>query len=149
MVIVRKATLNDKDGVFGLLRQFSSQQRPGALPLNSPKNIDTFCEIINDENKGTIFVAEEDGVLAGVVTLSYPVAIRCGGIYASVEEFIVSGQMRGKGVGSKLLQSAINEAKNRACHEVQVNGPSDLGYPVYIRQNIKDAGKHLILRFKK
>jgi N-acetylglutamate synthase-like GNAT family acetyltransferase len=148
MINIRKATSKDEAGVFGLLQQFPSRQKPGAKPINTPENIRTFHEVIKDESKGTVFVAEEDGVLAGLVTLSYPMAIRCGGKYTCIEEFIVNGQMRGKGVGTKLLQAAINEAKQKDCFEMQVNAPSVLGYPVYVRQNIKDNGKHLILRFK-
>lgn len=148
MINIRKAALKDEASVFNLMAQFPSRQKPGAKPYTLPENIKTFREIIKDGNKGTVFIAEEDGTPLGIVTLSYPVAIRCGGKYTCIEEFIVNEQARGKGVGTQLLQAAIKEAKKNDCHEIQVNAPSELGYPVYLRQNIKDNGKHLILKFK-
>jgi hypothetical protein len=51
-------------------------------------------------------------------------------------------------VGSQLLEAAMNEAKKQSCYEIQVNNPSELGYPLYIRQDIKDAGKHLRKRLR-
>ncbi|UCH43273.1 MAG: GNAT family N-acetyltransferase, partial [Dehalococcoidales bacterium] len=96
--------------------------------------------------KGTVLVAEDDGSLIGLITLSYPTAIHHGGIYSCIEEFITSPKARGKGVGSQLLEAAIAEANSKGCHEIQVNNPSEAGYPVYLRHEFKDIGKHLRLR---
>jgi len=148
MVNIRKANLKDEANVFNLMEQFPSRQLPGAKPYTLPENIRIFREIIKDGTKGTVFIAEEDSTPLGIVTLSYPVAIRCGGKYTCIEEFIVSEKARGKGVGTQLLQAAIKEAKKNDCYEMQVNAPSELGYPVYVRQNIKDNGKHLNLKLK-
>ena len=84
--------------------------------------------------------------MIGLITLSYPTAIRCGGKYSCIEEFIVSEQARGKGVGGKLLEAAIAEATARGCYQIQVNRPSEIGYPVYLRHGWEDLGKHLDMR---
>ena len=148
MINVRKATLNDETEVFELLKKLLSPQAPDSSRIHTPASAGIFRELITDESKGTVIVAEEDGKLVGVITLSYPIAIRCVGRYTCIEEFIVSETMRGRGVGSGLLEAALNEAKKQGCFEIQVNNPSELGYPLYIRQNIKDAGKHLKKRLK-
>jgi GNAT superfamily N-acetyltransferase len=148
VINIRKAALRDEREVFDLLGKLHSPQATDSSRIHTPASIGIFREIITDESKGTVIVAEENGKLVGIITLSYPIAIRCAGKYTCIEEFIVSETMRGRGVGSQLLEAAMNEAKNQGCFEIQVNNPSELGYPLYIRQNIKDAGKHLKKRLK-
>ncbi|MBW1812791.1 MAG: GNAT family N-acetyltransferase [Deltaproteobacteria bacterium] len=76
-------------------------------------------------------------------------AIRCGGKYSCIEEFIVDEKGRGKGIGGQLIKNAIEEARSRGCYELQVNRPSESGYPVYMSHGWKDLGKHLNLVFHK
>jgi len=146
MIEIRRAIVEDEGEIFDLFRQFT----PGETP---PERLDrwqggtgTFREIVNDDEKGTVLVAEEDNEVVGVITLSYPVAIRCGGIYTCIEEFIVSQKMRGRGVGGLLLEAAIAEATAKGCREIQVNRPSELGYPVYLEHGWADLGKHLNMK---
>ena len=95
---------------------------------------------------GCIFVAEEDGGIVGVITLGYSYVLRFGGIYAMIEEFIVSEKMRGKGIANQLIQAAMEEARRMGCPELQVNGPSPLGKPVYLRNGFHEAGLHMKIR---
>ena len=141
MVNIREATIDDQAEVLDLLRQLMTSATTES-PINQTSSIETFRQVI-EEGKGTVLVAEEDGKMLGLLTLSYPVAIRCGGIYSCIEEFIVTEQARGKGVGGKLLEAAISKATEKGCYELQVNRPSELGYPVYMRHGWKDLGKHL------
>jgi GNAT superfamily N-acetyltransferase len=146
MIVVRRAKIEDEAGVFELFRQFPSSEVSPERRTNWQAGTSTFREIIDDSEKGSILVAEEDGEVVGVITLSYPVAIRCAGIYTCIEEFIVSQRMRGRGVGGQLLEAAIDEATARGCYEIQVNRPSELGYPVYLEHGWEDLGKHLNMR---
>lgn len=141
MVNIREAKTEDQAEVFDLLRQLMTSATEES-PINQPSAVETFKQVI-EEGKGTVLVAEEDDKMLGLITLSYPVAIRCGGIYSCIEEFIVTEQARGKGVGSQLLEAAIQKATEKGSYELQVNRPSELGYPVYLRQGWKDLGKHL------
>lgn len=146
MIGIRKATIEDEAAVFNLLKQFPPGDTPPERPVNWQGRAGAFREIVENEEKGTILVAEEDNEIAGVITLSYPAAIRCDGIYTCIEEFIVSRKMRGRGVGGQLLEAAIAEATSRGCPEIQVNRPSELGYPVYLQHGWEDLGKHLNMR---
>lgn len=143
MVNIREATLDDKAAVFDLLRQLMGAA-DGDSPINQSSGDETFRKVIEDE-QGDLLLAEEDGTVLGLVTLSYPLAIRCGGSYSSIEEFIVNEKARGKGVGGKLLQAAIDLAASRGCNEMVVNRPSDVGLPVYLRHGWLDAGKCLLM----
>ena len=146
MLNIRQATIEDEASVFTLFKQLPSRQKASQNPLHQPSGVITFRDMVKNEDKGTILLAEQDGDILGVITLSYPVAIRCSGIYTCIEEFIVSEQARGKGVGGQLLKAAITEATTRGCHELQVNNPSELGYPLYIQHGLKDDGKHLKIK---
>jgi len=146
MIIIRKATIEDENEVFELIHQLMSGSYPAEKSVKSQKGINTYREILKNEEAGTVIVAEEDGKLVGVITLSYPLAIRCGGIYTCIEEFIVHESMRGKGVGGRLLQATIDEARLRGCDELQVNNPSEMGYPLYLRYNVEDTGKHMKIK---
>lgn len=148
MINIRKATLSDETEVFDVLRKLLSPQATDSSRIHTPTTAGVFREIITDESKGAVIIAEEGGKLVGLITLSYPIAIRCAGKYTCIEEFIVSEMVRGRGVGTQLLEYALNEAKKQGCYEIQVNAPSELGYPLYIKQDIKDAGKHLKKRLR-
>jgi GNAT superfamily N-acetyltransferase len=144
MVNVREATLEDQKEVFELLRQLMMAAADVESAIDHPSAAEAFRQIIT-EKKGTVLLAEEDGVTLGLVTLSYPFAIRCGGVYSCIEEFVVSERARGKGVGGMLIEAAIKKAAERGSFELQVNRPSELGYPVYLRHGWQDLGKHLNL----
>ena len=146
MISIRQAILEDETKVFDLLRQLSSNGTPSESSTDWQKGAATFREIVQNNEKGAVLVAEQDADVVGVLTLSYPVAIRCAGRYTCIEEFIVSERVRGKGVGGQLLEAAIAEATTKGCHEIQVNRPSELGYPVYIQHGWADLGKHLNLK---
>ena len=91
-------------------------------------------------------VAEEGEEILGVISLSYPVAIRCSGPYARIEEYIVDEKSRGKGIGGLLLDAVINEARSMGCFDLQVNNPSDLGRPLYMKRCFEDGGEYMRLK---
>jgi GNAT superfamily N-acetyltransferase len=136
---VRNAHLDDRTQVIELLKQFPAEE----ITVRWEDAARTFERILEGVELGTILVAEEEDRLLGVITLSYPTAIRCAGLYACIEEFIVAEQGRGRGVGGKLLEAALAEARRRGCHELQVNRPSPSGYPLYLRNGFEDLGRHL------
>ena len=140
---IRRAVGEDEKQIIDLLKQFP----PGDIRYDWEKGSKTFRRILENPEMGSIFVAEEEGVILGIITLSFPIAIRCQGEYSCIEEFIVDAKGRGKGIGGKLLETAIEEAKSKGCYELQVNRPSESGYPVYLRHGWKDLGKHLNLIF--
>ena len=144
MVTIRDATFDDKAAVFDLLRQLMGTTNENS-PINQSSGEETFRKVIEGD-QGDLLLAEEDGTILGLVTLAYPLAIRCGGTYSSIEEFIVNEKARGKGVGGKLLEAAIDLTRSRGCNEMVVNRPSDVGLPVYLRHGWKDAGKCLLMQ---
>jgi GNAT superfamily N-acetyltransferase len=136
---IRKATLNDESGVITLMKKLLIPAEEVRKDWNDQACI--FRRLVENPELGTILIADVDGEIAGVTTLSYPTAMRCNGPYSCIEENIVDERFRGKGIGGKLLQAAIAEATARGCDEIQVNAPSEMGYPLYMRHGFTDAGK--------
>lgn len=114
--------------------------------VNQKTGIPIYRKIINNSDLGLILVAEDEEKIVGVITLSYPVAIRCSGSYARIEEYIVDEFVRGRGIGGMLLDAAIKEAEENGCYDMQVNNPSELGLPLYIRRDFKDGGNYMRLK---
>ena len=138
---IRNATIDDQSRVIDLMKKLLIPS--GEVAENWEDEAGIFRRVIENRELGSILVAEENGEIVGVTTLSYPTAIRCAGLYACIEENIVDKRCRGKGVGGKLLRAAIAEAASKGCDEIQVNNPSKMGYPLYIRHGLQDIGKHI------
>ena len=143
MATIRKATPADQAKTIALLKQFPPD--PELPNINWDDAAASFAALAEGRG-GAIFVAEDGGEIVGIVTLGYSYVLRFGGIYAMIEEFIVSDAMRGKGIASQLIQAAIQEARRMGCPELQVNGPSPLGRPVYLRNGFHEAGLHMKIR---
>ena len=140
MAEIRRAEARDQERVVALLEKFPADPELPNVDWQDARR--AFPELLKGE-RGVIFVSEVDGELAGLVTLSFACALRFGGEYAMIEDFIVDGAFRGKGIASPLLQTAFEEACRRGCREIQVNGASEDGTPVYIRNGMHEAGTHL------
>lgn len=150
MVMIRKAMIEDETKVIDLVRLllFPSGEIPGRAAVDWQMAATTFREMAENDERGTILVAEQDGDIAGLITLSYAVAISRIGLYASIEEFIVSERVRGLGIGGDLIEAAIAAATSKGCHEILVIRPTEQGYPVYLRHGFRDIGRFLYLQNK-
>ena len=62
-------------------------------------------------------VAEEDGKILGMASISFNLALRYNGEYCQFEELVVDQDARGKNVGGLLIEETLRLAKNRGCKE--------------------------------
>lgn len=82
--------------------------------------VDAFLKIVNDENQ-ELTVAEMDGEVAATFHLSFIQYLTYrGGIRAQIEAVRVSSGMRGKGLGKEIFQYAIQRARDKGAHLVQL-----------------------------
>jgi predicted N-acetyltransferase YhbS len=139
---IRKARLEDEGPVIELLKKLLIEG--GEIGEDWRDEARIFRLLTENPELGTVLVAEENGEVAGVTTLSYPTAIRCGGLYCCLEEIIVDERYRGSGIGGKLIDAAIAEATAKGCDEIQVNAPRETSYPLYLRHGLEDHGKKQI-----
>ena len=111
-VIVRLAKLEDQNRCAELLEVL-------AKATSDPHEIfdsKTFKNLISNE-RGSLVVAEENGTVLGMASISFNLALRYNGEYCQLEELVVDKEARGKNVGGLLIEQTIKLAKKRGCKE--------------------------------
>jgi ribosomal protein S18 acetylase RimI-like enzyme len=112
---IRRATLEDGPAIEDLLEQlfagYSEVRAPTAARRAAWPGL-----VASDRMR--ILVAEDDGGVLGVISLSFDQALRYAGEYAQVEELIVDPRGRGRKIGVLLVRSAIVAARERGCREI-------------------------------
>lgn len=74
--------------------------------------------IIDNTETGAILVAHQDSQIIGMINLLYTVSTALGSRVAILEDMVVSNEYRGRGVGSKLLNHALDFAQSQGCQRV-------------------------------
>ena len=110
---IRTATPDDEAACGALLSELGAVT--GTKP--DPGLGETFQSLLT-KDRGQIIVAAENGVVLGMATVSFNVALRYRGEYCQLEELIVSAAARGRNLGGQLVQAAIDAAKERGCVEM-------------------------------
>jgi len=121
-VIVRLAKLEDQNRCAELLEVL-------AKATSDPHEIfdsKTFKNLISNE-RGSLVVAEENGTVLGMASISFNLALRYNGEYCQLEELVVDKEARGKNVGGLLIEETIKLAKKKGCKE----------YGLYILESTK------------
>lgn len=72
-------------------------------------------QIIEQPASGRILVLRNEAGPLGMVSLLFTISTACGGKVALLEDMIVHPKHRNGGLGSKLLQAAIELAKSERC----------------------------------
>jgi len=76
------------------------------------------ARIISNPEVGLIVVARQDSQVVGMVNLLYTVSTALGDRVALLEDMVVSPNARGSGVGSRLLEQAIQFARLDGCKRI-------------------------------
>ncbi len=80
-----------------------------------------FDNIFNDPNQELVVIENENGEVIGTLQLSFIQYLTYqGGIRAQIEAVRVREDYRGKGIGKKLFQWAIERSKQKNAHVVQL-----------------------------
>ncbi len=89
-------------------------------PLPNPY-YDAFENIAADPNQELVVMETENGQIIGTLQLSFiPYLTYQGGIRAQIEAVRVDKAFRGKGIGQQLFEWAIQRAKEKKAHVVQL-----------------------------
>lgn len=123
---VRRATAADLPAIVALLRDdaLGATRERAADPDDEPAVLapyrDAFDEIARDPQH-EVLVLDIGGAVAGVLQLSF---LRClthqGGRRAQIEGVRIDRARRGGGLGRVLLSDAVQRARARGCHLVQL-----------------------------
>src|SRR6059058_3408040 len=69
--------------------------------------------IFEQPSRGRVFVLRRDGAIIGMINLLFTISTAEGGFVVLLEDLVVHKEYQGKGYGSKLLQYAIDFAKQK------------------------------------
>ena len=139
----RTATENDliamvymlADDVLGALREDAS------LPL-SAGYIEAFQQIQNDSNNEMV-VAEQAGQIIAMMQLTYiPHLISQGTWRCMIEGVRVHSNCRGQGVGKVFCEWAIERAKQRGCHWLQLTSDKQRPDAIRFYENLGFVASH-------
>ncbi|MGE5549963.1 MAG: GNAT family N-acetyltransferase [Bacteroidota bacterium] len=113
---IRRMQADDLQAVLGLVRQL-----PGNIIRWSKEA--SFTQVFQDllEGKGKeAFVATLHQRVIGFVSLYYMRVLHHGGTVASIQELVVTEELRGRGVGRALVDFARARAQELCCAGVEV-----------------------------
>jgi GNAT superfamily N-acetyltransferase len=110
-VVIEPATLEDLDELSTLLGELFSHEsdfRP-----DKKKQLHGLRLIFEEPNRGRVFVLRRDRTIVGMINLLFTISTAEGGFVVLLEDLVVHQEFRGHGFGSKLLQHAIDFAKQK------------------------------------
>ena len=111
-VTLRLAKLEDKKRISELLYVLAKAASESYEIFDSK----TFEHLISNE-RGSLVIAEENGKVLGMASISFNLALRYNGEYCQLEELVVDSEARGKNIGGLLIEETIRLAKARGCKE--------------------------------
>ena len=86
---------------------------------------EVFTDLVGGEGHGFAMVAEENGKITAICTVSKVIALRTSGLYGIVQEMYVSPEVRGQRIGAELLLAALRQAQLLGCSMVEVGTPPE------------------------
>ncbi len=109
MSTLGSAARSDIPRLVELLGELFSHERE--FSPDPDKQREALEAILADRSRGRIFVAREGSELVGMASLLYTISTAEGGKAALFEDLIVDPQHRRKGVGGKLVNYVIQQAR--------------------------------------
>lgn len=108
---IEQATLEDLPQLTDLLFDLFTQEAD--FVPNRAKQMRGLRLILEQPNRGRIFVVRQNGTILGMINLLFTISTAEGGSVILLEDVIVHREHRGRGVGEKLLAHSIEYAKKK------------------------------------
>lgn len=118
----RKATKNDVAKIVEMIAddELGKKRENYQVPLPT-EYLTAFKNIDSDENQELIVVEKENAEIIGTLQLSFIQYLTYrGGIRAQIEAVRIRNDQRGLGIGKTMFEWAINRAKERNAHLLQL-----------------------------
>lgn len=109
--IIEQATMEDLSQMVDLLYDLFSQE--GDFVPDRGKQERGLRLILEQPNRGRIFVYRWNERIIGMVNLLFTISTAEGGFVVLLEDVIVDNEFRGRGVGTQLLKHVIEYAKQK------------------------------------
>jgi len=122
ILIIRRANQKDVPAIVELIAndELGRLRENFKTPLPD-EYINAFDKINSDQNQELMVMLSDSGEVIGTLQLSFIQYLTYqGGIRAQIEAVRVHENYRNKGIGQELIQWAIDRAKKRGAHVVQL-----------------------------
>ena len=134
---IRKATPQDVEAIVRLANAGGPDGKPRRnLPDVLPDSYWKVFHTIDADANQRLMVIENEGVVIGTFHLTFLYYLAAAGRPdAQVEAIHVSADYRRQGIGSRMLEWVIHEAKNQDCRRVQLTTDKRRteAHPLYLR----------------
>src|SRR6266702_2866403 len=110
-IVIEPATEADLDELSEMLGDLFTQE--GDFRPDKDKQLRGLRLIFEQPSRGRVFVLRCDGAIVGMINLLFTISTAEGGFVMLLEDLVVHKEYQDKGYGSKLLQYAINFAKQK------------------------------------
>ncbi|HEV7866112.1 MAG TPA: GNAT family N-acetyltransferase [Chthoniobacteraceae bacterium] len=108
---IEQATLEDLPQLTDLLIDLFAQE--GDFEPNRAKQMRGLRLILEQPNRGRIFVLRQNGTIFGMINLLFTISTAEGGFVVMLEDVVIHRDFRGRGFGSRLLKHAVEYAKKK------------------------------------
>jgi len=110
-VVIEPATEADLDELSEMLGGLFAQE--GDFRPDKERQLRGLRLIFEQPSRGRVFVLRQNGAIVGMINLLFTISTAEGGFVILLEDLVIHQQYQGKGYGSKLLQHAIDFAKQK------------------------------------
>ena len=110
-VVIEPATEADLDELSEMLGGLFAQE--GDFRPDKDRQLRGLRLIFEQPSRGRVFVLRRDGAIVGMLNLLFTISTAEGGFVILLEDLVVHQQFQGHGYGKKLLQHAIDFAKQK------------------------------------
>src|SRR5205809_8087070 len=110
-VVIEPATEADLDELSQMLGELFAQE--GDFRPDKQKQLRGLRLIFEQPSRGRVFVLRREGAIVGMINLLFTISTAEGGFVILLEDLVIHKQYQGKGYGSKLLNYAIDFAKQK------------------------------------
>lgn len=118
-MMIRRATKKDIDAMIPMLGELFSIETD--FVTNAGKQLAGLSFLFAGKSKSVIFVAEDDdGNIAGMVTVQLVVSTAVGGYGALLEDVIVREKYRRRKIGTALLDAVKSWAADKGAKRIQL-----------------------------
>ncbi len=118
---IRRARRDDLPSIVRMLADDELGRQREKLENPLPKSYYAAFEIIEGDPNHELIVAGMNGEVIGTLHLMFLPSISFqGGLRAQIESVRVDANYRSQGIGNKMMQWAIERAKERGAHVVQL-----------------------------
>ena len=109
--VIEQATLEDLPQLVDLLHELFSLE--GDFVPNRAKQMRGLRLILEQPNRGRIFVLRRNGMILGMINLLFTISTAEGGFVIMLEDVIIHHDFRHQGYGDRLLHHAVEYARKK------------------------------------